>query len=75
MAAIAVAGRVFPLPSSTRSRQGEGPPDFRAAAGAACAHSTSSTTAAVTIGLLPQAEPPQGHFRRAFSALKFMKIP
>jgi hypothetical protein len=48
---------------------------LRAAAGAACAQSTSSTKAVVTIGLSPRAEPPQGHLRRAFSALKFIEIP
>jgi hypothetical protein len=31
--------------------------------------------ATVTNGLSPQAESPQGHFRRALSALEFMQIP
>jgi hypothetical protein len=50
--------------------------DFRAAAAdPACAPSSSNMAATVTIGLWPQARPPQGHLRRAFSGLKFMAIP
>jgi hypothetical protein len=72
------ARRSFGRFSRNRSPQGscDQMPGLRAAtAGSVAAKSISRTAATAAIGLSPQAEPPQGHLRLAFSALKFMAIP
>jgi len=46
-----------------------------ASAGPACMPRQSSRAAAVTIAAPPRRNAPTGHFRLAFSALKFMSVP
>jgi hypothetical protein len=67
--------RGFGRLSPNRPLQGSRAAWRAAAADTVGPHSISTTAAAVTIPAALQRKPPQGHLRRAFSALKFMPIP